>query len=56
MDDDGKINGKLPVFNDLLAFVWNEMNVPQLEILISLVKVFYKQEEVFNPRKTFKNM
>ena len=50
MDDDGKMNGKLPVFNDLLTFVWNKMNISPLDALVNLVKLFYKQEEVFKAR------
>ena len=50
MDEDGRINGKLPVFNDLLAFVWNKMEVAPRDTLLNVVKSFYKQEEVFKAR------
>ena len=53
MDDDGKINGK---------FVWNKVNVSPRDTLLNLVKLFYKQEEVFEardvlpwPKKKFRN-
>ena len=46
MDDNGKINGLTPIFNDLLAFIWNKMSNCPCEPLLKAVRNFYKTDDV----------
>lgn len=50
MDEDGKIDGKRPVFNDILAFIWNKMQTCPKEPLLKVAKDFYKIEEISSAR------
>ena len=52
-DDDGKINGKFPVFNDLLAFMWCKMNIVPRDTLLNTMKSFYRYEELVSARDLF---
>ena len=47
MDNGGKLNGKLPVFEELLAFVWNKLNVSPHDTLINLLKLVFNARDVF---------
>ena len=46
MDDNGLIGGKKPIFNDVLAFVWNKMGVCPKDPLIKATKEFYKLDSI----------
>ena len=46
MEEKGKLNGKYPVFNDILAFVWCKMNIVPRNSLLAAVKSHYKYCEV----------
>ena len=49
-DEDGKIKGKFPVFNDLLAFLWTKMNVSPRDTLLDALKTFYKADDIVKAR------
>ena len=49
-DKDGKIKGKFPVFNDLLAFLWSKMNVSPRDTLLNVLKTFYKDDDIVKAR------
>ena len=50
MHIDGKIRGKYPVFNDLLAFMWCKIKLCARDVLISTMKQFYKSDEIMKAR------
>ena len=52
-DEDGKVNGKFPIFDDLLAFMWCKINVCPCETLLNTVKSFYKVCDITKARDTF---
>ena len=49
-DEDGKINGKFPIFDDLLAFLWSKMNVSPRDTLLNVLKTFYKPDDIAKSR------
>ena len=53
MDEDGKVDGKVPIYDDLLAFLWCKMNTCPCETLINVVKSFYKHTDVVKARDLF---
>ena len=53
MDSDGLINGMNPIFNDLLAFLWNKMGVCPRDPLLKATKDFYKLEDICSARELF---
>ena len=48
--DDGKINGKYPIFNDILTFLWCKMKLCPRDNLLQIAKSFYKREEIVTAR------
>ena len=44
------VNGKKPIFNDILAFIWNKMSCSPQEPLIKAAKGFYKEEPIKTAR------
>ena len=50
MHVDGKINGKYPIFNDLLAFMWCKLKLCARDVLISTMKQYYKSEDIMKAR------
>ena len=50
MDGNGRINGKTPIFNELLAFIWNKMGVCPQAPLLRATKDFYKPEDIVEAR------
>ena len=51
--EDGKINGKFPIFDDLLAFMWCKLNVCPCDTLLNAVKSFYKVCDITKAGDTF---
>ena len=49
-DEDGKIEGKYPIFDDLLAFIWCKMRVTPCDTLMGVVETFYKAADVVKSR------
>ena len=49
-DEDGKINGKFPIFDYLLAFLWSEMKVSPRDTLLNVSKTFYKPDDIAKSR------
>ena len=49
-DEEGKLNGKFPIFDDLLAFLWSEMNVAPKDTLLDVLKSFYKSDDIAKSR------
>ena len=52
-DDEGKINGKFPIFNDALAFLYCKMDVVPKDTLIATIKNFYVPEDLIIARDLF---
>ena len=52
MEPDGKIGGKFPIFDNILAFLWCKMNTCPKDILLSVVQKFYTLEDVVKARET----
>ena len=49
-NEDGKLNGKFPIFDDLLAFLWSKMNVAPKDTLLDVLKSFYKSDDIAKSR------
>lgn len=49
-DSDGKINGKFPIFDDMLTFIWCKMRMSPCDTLIDVVKSFYKAGDIVKSR------
>ena len=47
---DGKISGKFPVFNDLLCFMWCKLQLCAKDVLLNIMKQFYKSDEIMKAR------
>ena len=57
MSDEGKINGKYPTFNDILAFMWHKMKIcPRDSLLNNIMKNFYKEADIAKARDTLFDM
>ena len=52
-DEDGKIDGKFPVFNDVLAFMFCKMDVSPKNTLIEAMANFYSIDELKAARDLF---
>ena len=50
MDDIGNINGKPPVFNDVLAFVYSKMKLCTTSTLVSVISAYYPPEDLKEAR------
>ena len=50
MGDEGKINGKYPIFNDILTFLWCKMKQCPRDTLLQIAKSFYKRDEIVESR------
>ena len=50
MDKDGKINGKTPVFNDVLAFVYSKAKSSDVRTLVEVIADFYSLEDLREAR------
>lgn len=50
LDGDGKIEDKTPIFNDLLAFIWNKMGVCSRDHLVKAALEFYKMDFIKSAR------
>ena len=50
MVEDGKVNGKYPIFSDILAFLWCKMKLCPRETLLHVTKSFYKRDEIVMAR------
>ena len=50
MDSNGRVNGKVPVFNDVLAFLWNKMCRCAKVPLVKVCMDHFKAEEVKSAR------
>ena len=48
--DEGKINGKYPIFNDILTFLWCKMKLCPRDNLLHVTKVFYKRDDIISAR------
>ena len=53
MDDNGRIGGKKPIFNDVLAFIWNKMGVGPRDPLLKMIREFYKLDQISSARDLF---
>ena len=53
MEADGKVNGKYPIYNDLLCFLWCKMKFSPRDILLNVIKQYYKAEQVVKARDEF---
>ena len=51
--EDGKINGRYPIFNNALAFMWCKIDVSPKDTLISAMKDFYSQDDLKIARDIF---
>ena len=49
-DIDGKINGKYPIFDDALAFLWCKMDTCTKDTLLSVMKTFYNHSDIVKSR------
>ena len=49
-DQDGKLNGKFPIFNDILAFMWCKISICPADTLISAIQGFYKHADIAKAR------
>ena len=47
------LDGKTPVFNDLLAFIWCKMDIVPRDTLLEVVKNYYKYDIVLAARDVF---
>ena len=52
-EEDGKINGKFPIFDDFLAFMLCNLNVCPCETLLNAVKSYYKVSDITKARDIF---
>ena len=50
MEPDGKIDGKFPIFDNVLAFIWCKMNICPRDTLLAVVQKFYKHEDILRAR------
>ena len=50
MEPDGKIDGKFPIFDDILAFIWFKKDICPRDTLLSTVKLFYKATDIAKSR------
>ena len=50
MEADGKIDGKFPIFDDILAFIYFKMDICPRDTLLSTVKLFYKANDIAKSR------
>ena len=50
MHVNGKINDKYPIFNDLICFMWCKMKLCAKDVLLIILKQFYKSEEIMKAR------
>ena len=50
MSEEGRVNGKYPIFNDILTFLWCKMKLCPRDTLLHATKSFYKREEVITAR------
>ena len=50
MDADGKINGKTPVFNDILAFVYSKLKLFDISTLVGVITAYYSIEDLREAR------
>ena len=46
MDENGKINGLVPIFNDILGYVYNKVKYSNTQPLADVVSTFYQMEEL----------
>ena len=46
VDENGLVDGKIPIFSDVLAFIWNKMNHCAKDPLIDVVIGNFKAEEI----------
>ena len=53
LSSDGKINGKIPIFNDILAFIWNKMCRFPKEHIVKACSEFYDGSDVQTARDLF---
>ena len=53
LDEDGLLEGRKPIFNDILAFIWNKMGACPRDPLLKSVKDFYKLDCIVNARNLF---
>ena len=47
---DGRVNGKIPCLNDILAFLWFKMKVCTRDTLLNAIKGFYKSDDIVKAR------
>ena len=50
MHNNGKVNDKYPIFNDLICFMWCKMKLCAKDVLLNILKQFYKSEEIMKAR------
>ena len=50
VDDEGITNGKFPIFDDMLAFIWCKMKISPCDTLLNVVKSYYKAADVVKSR------
>ena len=50
MDDNGRVNGKVPVFNDLLTFMWCKTKICARDTQIDVISSFYQRSDVVEAR------
>ena len=48
--EDGKVDGKYPIFNDILTFLWCKMKMCPRDNLLYITKTFYKREDIITAR------
>ena len=50
MAEEGKIDGKYPIFNDILCFLWCKMKLCPRDTLLNILQQFYKAEDITKAR------
>ena len=53
LDSDGKLDGKTPVFNDLLAFIWNKMCRCPRDPLVKIAVDFFQLNDIQEARDLY---
>ena len=48
--EEGKVNGKYPIFNDLLCFLWCKLKLCPKDVLVTVIPQYYKADDVMKAR------
>ena len=50
LDEDGRVDGKIPIFSDVLAFLWNKMKCCTRDQLLNVLDEHFKAEDIITSR------